>query len=329
MGADAARGSADTEIERAARLLDDGGMVAFPTETVYGLGAVATDESAVRRVFELKGRPPTNPLIVHVDGVEMARSVVSEWPDEADALARRFWAGPLTLVLPKGASIPDVVTGGGATVGVRCPDHPVALALIRAVGRPLVAPSANPSGSVSPTRSEHVRAAFPDLLVLEGGPCRAGIESTVVSLDPPVVLRPGVIGAEEIAEVIGRDVGAGGSAAPCSGPAPSPGLPPSHYAPGAEVRLCEHADVVREIADHPGAIVIAMTGFEPATIKMPAEAGAFAARLYDALREADRVAGDGGLILVVRPVVTGSAGERAIWEAVLDRLERASAPRQA
>ena len=172
------------DIAAAAQRLREGRLVAFPTETVYGLGADALSEPAVARVFAAKGRPSHNPLIVHVSSIEMAQRVVKEWTREADALARAFWPGPLTLVLEKAACVPGSVTGNGPNVAVRWPRHPVAAALIESFGGPIVGPSANPSGFVSPTTAWHVHQAFAgmDVLVLDGGPCEVGIESTVVSL---------------------------------------------------------------------------------------------------------------------------------------------------
>jgi L-threonylcarbamoyladenylate synthase len=194
-------------LERAAALIRGGGLVAFPTETVYGLGANAFDAAAVARIFTAKGRPRQSPLIVHVDSIEMARTLVLEWPDTADRLARRYWPGPLTLVLPKRPSIPDIVTAGLATVGLRVPSHPLALALIRAAGVPIAAPSANPFTGLSPTTAEHVRQSLGDAvdLVLDGGPAMVGIESTVLSLAgaEPLLLRPGVIPLPEIESLIG------------------------------------------------------------------------------------------------------------------------------
>src|SRR3984893_9020553 len=188
-------------IKEAAQILRDGGLVAFPTETVYGLGANALDASAVAKIYELKGRPATSPLIVHAASIEMARTLVIEWPPEAEMLACRYWPGPLTLVLPKGPAIPDIVTAGLATVGVRVPNHPLALALIREAGVPLAAPSANRFTELSATTAEHVREAFGDAVpVLDGGPCQVGIESTVVSIAAGriTLLRPGMISVDEV-----------------------------------------------------------------------------------------------------------------------------------
>src|ERR1700690_3732720 len=194
-------------LQLGAELIRSGGLVAFPTETVYGLGANALDAAAVERIFKVKGRPRQSPLIVHVDSIEMARTLVLEWPAAADLLARRYWPGPLTLVLPKQPSIPDIVTAGLSTVGLRVPAHPLALALIRAAGVPIAAPSANPFTALSPTTAEHVRQSLGDAvdLVLDGGPATVGIESTVLSLAAaePVLLRPGVIPLPEIELLIG------------------------------------------------------------------------------------------------------------------------------
>src|SRR5688500_47215 len=194
-------------IERAASLLRRGGLVAFPTETVYGLGADATNAAAIRRVFQVKGRPATNPLIVHVADESVARRYAREWPTAASKLAAEFWPGPLTLVLSKQPSIVLEVTAGLDTVGLRAPDHPLALELLRAFDGPVAGPSANRSSHVSPTTARHVRDEFPDDeidLILDGGPCKVGIESTVLDLtsDPPRILRPGAVTREQIEAVI-------------------------------------------------------------------------------------------------------------------------------
>src|SRR5580704_390021 len=183
-------------IKEAAQILRGGGLVAFPTETVYGLGANALDASAVAKIYAAKGRPETSPLIVHASSIEMARTLVAVWPRQAEELAQRWWPGPLTLVLPKAAHIPDIVTAGLPTVGVRVPAHPLALELIEAAGLPLAAPSANRFQELSPTTAAHVRAAFGDTIpVLDGGPTMIGIESTVVAVDGAKItlLRPGMI----------------------------------------------------------------------------------------------------------------------------------------
>ncbi len=294
--------------------------MAFPTETVYGLGADAFDAGAVARVFAAKGRPASNPLIVHVSGEDMARTVVSDWTEDAGRVAAAFWPGPLTLVLPKAGRVPEGVTAGGATVAVRCPDHPITLALLEAYGGPLVGPSANVSGGVSPTIAAHVRESLPgaDVFVLDGGPCRGGIESTVLLLgESPRVLRPGLIGSEELSIVLGRPV-ADAAAVEETGPAMSPGVQGMHYAPRARAVLFEG-----ELSIPAGAAVVLTLGpgkhaAARGQIEMPTEPHAYAAQLYAALREADAMGPE--LIAIEAPPRTGP-----VWEAVWDRLRRATA----
>jgi len=226
------------QLEQAAALIRAGRLVAFPTETVYGLGANALDGAAVRRIFEAKGRPPSSPVIVHVCSVEMARRLAAAWPEEAEKLAARFWPGPLTLVVPKHPSIPDLVSSGLPTVGLRMPAHPLALALIEASGCPVAAPSANRFTELSPTSAEHVRKSLGEAvdLILDGGSTPVGIESTVLSLaaEPPVLLRPGMISREEIEAVIGP-VAVRTSAGEEAHPAP--GMHPRHYSPRTPLYL--------------------------------------------------------------------------------------------
>ncbi len=328
------------DISAAIQRLRSGGVVAFPTETVYGLGADALNEAAVRRVYELKGRPSINPLIVHVSGPEMAARLVDEWTADADALARMFWPGPLTIVLPRAVAgsspraaspfiVPDLVTAGGGTIGVRCPDHPVALALLFGLGSPLVGPSANPSGGISPTAAAHVAESFraEDVLVLEGGACRAGIESTVISLagGRPRILRPGLIGAGEIAAVIGRTVDEGPMPPSTGGPLASPGLLARHYAPKTPARLVDLAalaDAVREEETRGRRVaVLTHAPFEVRSphqmLVLPRDAEEYAFHLYAALREADALRTDA--ILIARP-----PSEDGTWRAILDRLTRAT-----
>jgi L-threonylcarbamoyladenylate synthase len=228
-------------IEHAARLIREGELVALPTETVYGLGADATNERAVAKIFEAKDRPHFNPLISHVLDANEAKKLV-QWNDTADKLARRFWPGPLTLVLPRTEASPIALlaTAGLDTAAVRAPDHPMARALIRAAGRPIAAPSANRSGTVSPTRAEHVVESLGDRvkLILDGGPCEVGLESTVLDLttSPPTLLRPGGATREAIEAVIGPI--ALSDAIPSGDSArKSPGQLTSHYAPSRPVRL--------------------------------------------------------------------------------------------
>ncbi|MCC7157465.1 MAG: threonylcarbamoyl-AMP synthase [Bryobacterales bacterium] len=251
----------EAEIREAAGWIRTGKLVAFPTETVYGLGANALSPDAVRRIFEVKGRPSSSPLIVHVDSVEMAQSLVMEWPPEASVLAGLHWPGPLTLVLLKKPVVPDEVTAGLATVGVRVPAHPVALALIRESGCPIAAPSANRFTELSPTSAEHVRRSLGGRIsmILDGGPTPVGIESTVLSLagSKPVLLRPGMVSREEIEARIGPIELAGSSG---GGARPSPGMHPRHYSPrtplflgtpptsGRGETLAYHGETAREYA---------------------------------------------------------------------------------
>lgn len=322
------------DIAEAIARLNAGGIVAFPTETVYGLGADAFDASAVERVFALKGRPSNNPLIVHVSGAAMARDVVAHWPKAADALAAAFWPGPLSIVLPKGERVPPIVTAGGANVAVRCPEHPLTLALIDVFGKPLVGPSANPSGRTSPTCAEHVRAGFDerDVLVLDGGACRRGIESTVLELLPvPRVLRPGVIGAAAIERVLGVKVerAVGRVGADAGGALASPGLMERHYAPRTPAYMVSARQVDRALASLPGPAVVVSAGAihvqEPNLVEpVPPDAEGYAAAIYAALRRADARADSHGTrtIVVVEP--DAATGDPAVWDAIMDRLSRAT-----
>ena len=307
------------DIQVAAKILKEGGVVAFPTETVYGLGADALNAEAVAKVFAIKGRHSHNPLIVHVSSIEMAITVAGEWPEMADTLARVFWPGPLTIVVPRGAMVPDVVTGGGPTVALRMPAHDFARRLIDTFGGPLVGPSANASGTVSPTTAAHVVQSLGDELpVLDGGPCDRGIESTVVRVEKTGVsiLRLGVIGREEIEMFV--PVVEAAASDPLTA-LPSPGMLTRHYAPRTPTRVVSASEIAKELSTHPNAALLSITPTNrPMTIPMPADASAYAGRLYAALREADTMGSD--LILVERPDGVGS-----IWDAVRDRLARASA----
>ncbi|MBY0308590.1 MAG: threonylcarbamoyl-AMP synthase [Phycisphaerales bacterium] len=339
-------------IEQAVARLRSGGLVAFPTETVYGLGADALNEAAVRRVFEAKGRPATNPLIVHVTGIEMAASLVQgPLPEAAAALMRRFWPGPLSIILPKHPRIAGAVTGGGPSVALRAPDHPLAFALLFAFGGPLVGPSANKSGGVSPTTAQHVREEFDErtALVLDGGPTQMGIESTVVSLfdtgaaEGATILRPGIIGAEQLEAVLNMPVGYGPGVAPLGmggGAMPSPGMLASHYAPRAiAVLFDDWADIDQLAADLPPAATLAVLSHSllaedaglPANarlFRLPPAAADYAAALYRTLRRAD--APGTATIAVHRPPLpqhSDSNEAAAVWRAVHDRLARATARR--
>ena len=290
-------------VERAAALIRAGKLVAFPTETVYGLGANALDPAAVERIFQAKGRPLNSPLIVHVDSVEMAKGLALRWPQAADTLVDVWWPGPLTLVLPKRAGLPDIVTAGLPTVGLRMPAHPLALDLIHDAGVPIAAPSANRFTELSPTQAGHVPEALADA-VLDGGPARVGIESTVLSLvDDPVLLRPGVIPLPEIEALIGPVRLAG---TPAKGPHESPGMHARHYQPATRVYLLAAGE-----APPSGRGAWLRIGRE-----MPADPLAYAAELYAALHRLDEQHLD--WIAIERPPNTPE------WAGVGDRLQRAA-----
>ena len=314
-------------IARAAAFLREGRLVAFPTETVYGLGAHALDARAVCRIFEAKGRPSNNPLIVHVADADGARALVSSWPEAAQRLADVFWPGPLTLVLPRDARVPDAVTAGLDSVAVRVPAHPVALALIAAARVPVAAPSANRFTGVSPTTAAHVASALGDRvdLVLDGGPTSVGIESTVLSLagGEAMLLRPGIVSEEQIAAVVGPLRRAARIDDP-DAPRPSPGMHERHYAPRAVVRLSDDPDEIARLAREGaragrtvGALLRTPIAVEAAhVVNLPDEPAAYARRLYATLHALDDLGCD--LLVVQRVPDTGA------WAGVRDRLERAA-----
>jgi L-threonylcarbamoyladenylate synthase len=322
------RASFDAAVARAAALLKAGEVVALPTETVYGLAANAFDADAVRRIFELKGRPERNPIIVHVASRDVAMDCVAEWNDSAERLAKAFWPGPLTLVLPKSPKVPEIVTAGGATVGVRWPSHPFIQAVIRECGFPLAAPSANLSNQLSPTNAEHVRKSFGDKisLIVDGGQAQVGIESTVVdlSVQRPRLLRPGIIHRESLAAVIGEL-----SASSDAGPnLKSPGMLPRHYAPRARLVVRswrDDAELRREVAELGANLsrthVVAYqripepAGFGRVSL-IPHDPEAYARALYAELHRCDEL---GAELIIVEKVPEG-----AEWQAVADRLQRAS-----
>lgn len=322
-------------IAEAAALLRAGGLVAFPTETVYGLGANALDAGAVARIFAAKGRPADDPLIVHVAEPAGLDAVAGAVPPVAVRLAAAFWPGPLTLVVPRGAAIPSIVTAGGPTVGVRMPAHPVALALIAAAGVPVAAPSANPFGRTSPTIAAHVAADLGDRvdLILDGGPCAVGIESTVVDCtsDPPAVLRPGGISLEALRVVVPEMASAIQTAAPLR----SPGEFVRHYAPRARMVLvtgrAADDDRATAVVACAGAALAARgvavgvlayagdavpEGVRTATLGPAGDAGGVARRLFAALRALDAAGCDVILVRDIGPVGLGLA--------VRDRLNRAA-----
>ena len=317
-------------IAAAAAILRAGGLVAFPTETVYGLGADALDPAAVRRIFEAKGRPSFNPVIVHVANTEQARRLARRWPAHAARLANRFWPGPLTLVLPKDVAVPDIVTAGLDAVGIRVPAHPVALALLRAADLPVAAPSANRFTQLSPTTADHVAAAMGDRvdLLLDGGPATVGIESTVVDLTGPQprLLRPGMVSVAELEELVGPLLH---TAADPAGDAPrlSPGQVERHYAPRATLLLLTRAEL-EELADRRGRGETGRTSLgavlysdarapqHSQVVRLPAQADGYASGLYAALHQLDAAGCD--RILVELPP------EEPQWNAVHDRLRRAA-----
>jgi L-threonylcarbamoyladenylate synthase len=316
-------------VAEAARVLREGGLVAFPTETVYGLGAHALDPAAVERIYRAKGRPAYNPLIVHVASVGQARALSSAWPAAADRLAERFWPGPLTLVVPRAAEIPDAVSAGLPTVGIRVPAHPVAHALLEAAAIPVAAPSANRSTHVSPTTAAHVARSLGERVdvILDGGPTPVGIESTVLTLAGPIptVLRPGSISLDELREVLG-EVHAGSDAPSGDAARPSPGMMDRHYAPSATVRLFDPAARDAALAGAASAAGegrrVGVIAFAPASapgarvVAMPADAQAYAARLYAALHELD----DAGC----ETIWIERVPETAAWAGIRDRLRRAA-----
>jgi L-threonylcarbamoyladenylate synthase len=323
-----------TAVRRAVELLRAGDVVALPTETVYGLAANALDTRAVARIYEVKGRPAHNPIIVHVASVEMAKRCVADWPVAAQKLAEAFWPGPLTLVLPKLGNIPANVTAGGMTVGTRWPSHPFIQAVIRECDFPLAAPSANLSNRLSPTNAEHVRQQLGGKLrlIVDGGQAQVGIESTVLDLtaSPPRILRPGMIHAESLAAVAGEIQGPDSTAQSPESALPSPGLLPKHYAPKAKLLVRSWRDQA-DLEEHirraePGVArskthVIAHTripsgeAFAGVSV-IPHDAEAFARALYAELHRCDEAGAD--LIVVEAPP------EEADWAAIADRLSRAA-----
>ncbi len=319
---------------RAAELLRAGEVVALPTETVYGLAANALDPQAVAKIYALKGRPSHNPIIVHVDGLDMARACVRGWPEVAERLAGAFWPGPLTIVLPRAAAIHDLVTAGGDTVGVRWPQHPLMREVIRACGFPLAAPSANLSNQLSPTNSEHVRKQLGDRLrlIVDGGHSNVGIESTVVDLttSPARVLRPGMIHAESVAAALGNaQCGMRNAESADSDALRSPGQLPKHYSPKARLLILvwpDEAELKARLAElgvsPSSASVLAHThiplggGFGSVSV-IPHDAAAYARALYAELHHCDE---QGAVCVVVE-----APPDLPEWQGIADRLRRAAA----
>jgi L-threonylcarbamoyladenylate synthase len=320
------RPSERSDIAHAAAVLRRGGLVAFPTETVYGLGADATSPAAVARVFAVKGRPRAHPLIVHLP----AATDLDAWADaptaDARALAAAFWPGPLTLITRRAAHVLDDVTGGARTVGLRVPAHPVARALLAAFGGGVAAPSANRFGAVSPTTAAHVRADLGDDVdcILDGGECDVGVESTIIDVsgDRPALLRPGGISREQVEQVLGRTLAAGSAA-------PAPGTLPSHYAPHARVVAVAPDEVLAAVAAATApvavlapAALLARLALPPGVTAaaVPDDPAAMAHALYATLRRLD---GAGAAT-----IVAALPAEIGLGAAIADRLRRAAGPRQ-
>jgi L-threonylcarbamoyladenylate synthase len=316
---------------RAAELLRAGEIVALPTETVYGLAANALDEKAVAKIFEIKGRPANNPIIVHIASIEMVKSCVKNFPALAEKLAGSFWPGPLTIVLPRAKKIPDIVTAGGATVGIRWPSHPFIQAVIRECNFPLAAPSANLSNQISPTNAEHVRKSLSGKipLIVDGGQSQVGIESTVLDLtaSPPQILRPGMIHAESLAAVCGEirnsEFGIRNSELR------SPGLLKKHYSPKAKLMVLtwrDDADLSSQLSTfnlQPSTCFILAHARIPSgenfagVSVIPHDAEAFARAIYAELHGCDEAG--------AQFVVVEAPPETPEWSGIADRLRRASA----
>lgn len=321
---DAPAAPSPAALAAAVQALRGGGLVAFPTETVYGLGADARSPDAVARIFAAKGRPSDHPLIVHLGSAEQLDDWAVDVPDAARRLADAFWPGPLALLLRRAAGVPDAVTGGLETVGLRVPGHPVALALLRAFGGGIAAPSANRYGRVSPTCADHVRAELGERVdvVLDGGRCGVGVESTIVDVSGavPRILRPGAVTAADLERVLGRPVADAGRDA-----IPAPGRKPSHYAPRARVVLAARDSALAAIDDARAQDkrVALLADDRPCALpddvtwlRLPADPAGQAQALYQRLRDVDACGAD--VVVAVPPVGDGLA------EAVRDRLRRAA-----
>jgi len=325
-------------VRRAAELLRAGEVVALPTETVYGLAANALDPQAVARIYEIKGRPAHNPIIVHIADIELARRCVAEWPKSAELLARAFWPGPLTLVLPRSEKIPDIVTAGGRTVGVRCPSHPFMQAVIRECGFPLAAPSANPSNELSPTNAAHVskRLGGKIPLIVDGGQSQVGIESTVLdlSVEPARVLRPGIINEESLRAALGdcglsRCIGTNrGLEEGAAKVLKSPGRLPRHYSPRAKLEILSWRDTadLRSKIKAPKSKLAAIHVIAHTVIPshedfgrvsvIPHDAEAFARAIYAELHQCDQLGAE--------RIIVEALPETSEWHAINDRLKRAA-----
>jgi L-threonylcarbamoyladenylate synthase len=304
----------DEALGLAADALRAGELIAFPTETVYGLGANALDPVAVAKIYAAKGRPPTNPLIVHVADEAAAQAVVAAWPDDARKLAAKFWPGPLTLVLPRHEGIPDAVTAGGPTVAVRCPAHPGARAILAAAGVPVAAPSANRSGELSPTTADHVLKGMGGRVrwVFDGGPCPGGVESTVLALSGfrPRLLRPGPVTVAEIEAVVGP-IDATAPKLTADAPMPGPGMLPKHYAPRTPLECAETEDEWNFLVN-----LYETAGLKVGRARFDGDPARVMATLYAELHALDDAGHDRLIALLPQPTDTNRA--------VRDRLARAA-----
>lgn len=312
----------DGLLEEAAHILQNHGLVAFPTETVYGLGALATSDEAVAKIFAAKGRPPTNPLIVHVADLDAAQSLVKEWPPEAEALARAFWPGPLTLVLRRTDRISPLVSAGLDTIAIRVPAHPVAKRLLELTAAPIAAPSANPYTRISPTTAQHVVQGLGDAvdLVIDGGQTPVGLESTLLSLvdGPPTLLRRGMISKEQIEKIIPLQDKTSLTFADHR-PRHSPGLARKHYSPERPTRLVDSPEFQRLLNRRSPTQAFLGRGAHPDQenlICLPDNPEDYARGLYSALHRFDRAPFE--QIIIERPPLSPE------WEAIADRLWRAS-----
>jgi L-threonylcarbamoyladenylate synthase len=313
------------EIEKAAEILRAGGLVAFPTETVYGLGADASNPAAVKKIFAAKGRPVDHPVIVHITDMSELKHWAAEVPRAAWLLAEKFWPGPLTMVLKRSPHVNDLISGGQNSIGLRVPGHPVAQQLLKAFGGGIAAPSANKFGRLSPTTAEHVREELGNAveMVLDGGPCDVGIESTIVdlTLEPPAILRPGRVSAQQITDALLVPLGESAADRPRV-----PGSLASHYAPRAPLKLVQPEEIenyVRRQVVQPPVAVVARRG-RPRDSKValwqvaPETPEEYARLLYATLRRLD----DAGC----RLIVVEALPLLPEWAAVRDRLDRAATP---
>ena len=310
------------EINRAVSCLENGQLVAFPTETVYGLGVDASNREAVKRLYHIKGRPEDHPSIVHLASLEQIYDWASEVPELALKLAKNFWPGPMTLILPRQKHVMNEITGGQDTVGIRIPSHPVAQALLKAFGRGVVAPSANRFGKISPTTAQHVHDDLGDdvAMVLDGGSCPVGVESTIVEFSSvtPKILRPGMLTSSIIGGYLGIPIHTGSGIK-------APGTLSRHYSPTALSVTMNYADLLREHQENPATLAIMSTSPDPCPrdghtwIKMPNQPSSYAQKLYAWLRYLD----------AMRPskIIVQTVPNEPDWEAITDRIRRATCPR--